>query len=158
MHHHKFSAVWFALIWTLVVSSSVLQQARADGVQTGGATADGIAAYYVILHAGKIGANGNDELSRQRPVPSGPLAHHLMVVLFDAANLQRIEAQRVIATISKSLEPEERRELTPHTMGGFKMFGNYFTLKTRHRYHVHMDVELPGSEKVAKLDFDFMLE
>ena len=110
------------------------------------------------MHADKIGANGNDELSRQRPASNDPLAHHLMVVLFNAANLQRIEARRVVATVSKSLEPEERRELTSHTMGGFKMYGNYFTLKTRHRYHVHMDVEIPNSEKIAKLDFEFMLE
>ena len=158
MSDQKSPAVWVTFLCALVLTLGLLHQARADGVQSGGASADGVAAYYVVLHAGKIGANGNDELSRQEPAPNDPLAHHLMVVLFNAANLQRIEAQRVIATISKSLEPAERRELTPHTMGGFKMYGNYFTLKTRHRYHVHMDVELPGSEKVAKLDFEFMLE
>ena len=121
MSNQKFPAVWVTFFCALVLTLGLLHHARADGVQSGGASADGVAAYYVVLHADKIGANGNDELSRQRPASNDPLAHHLMVVLFNAANLQRIEARRVVATVSKSLEPEERRELTSHTMGGFKM-------------------------------------
>lgn len=147
-----------ALVCILTSMSEGLGSAHADGVQSGGASADGVSAYYAVLPLDKNKTDGIGERKQRPNSPSGSLVHNLMVTLFNSATLQHIVAKRVIATISKDLEPREKKELFPHAMGGFSMYGNSFTLRVRHRYHVHLDVVVPNREQPVRLDFEFVLE
>ena len=145
-----------ALLPMLIVL--LLGPAAAAGSKSGGVTKDGVSVYYVVIPASTLRQSSQDQLNPAGSIPENPDAHHLMVVLFSASTLERIEAAKITAIMTDMIGPDERKQLTPHTMGGFLMYGNYFSMPARVGYRVRLELTLPKTQREIRITFDVELE
>lgn len=121
---------------------------------------NGMAVYYAVIPAEMIRGHPKQhpEAAMHGGVPKRPHVHHVMLALFDASSLERIVDAEVAATVSEIGLAGEKKKLEPFTVAGALTYGNYFNMQPRTNYRVRADIKLPGSQKAARVEFEFKHE
>jgi hypothetical protein len=116
-------------------------------------TTDGLVVYLGVIPGAMIQGHAEDPL--HDAVPTGPHAYHVTVALFDAATGARVEDAQVDAEVTPLGLSPERRALEPMEIANTVTYGNFFTMRIRGPYRIHVSILRPGAERPATAEFTY---
>lgn len=149
-------AVFFAAILSAAPVLLLPGRAMADS-HSGYLVDDGIAIYYAVIPAEMIRGHpkGHPEATMHGGVPGRPHVHHLMVALFNASTLERIDDAEAKATVSEIGLAGRAMTLEPFTVANALTYGNYFEVRPNTNYRIRVDVKTPRPDARASVQFEF---
>lgn len=141
----------------LIALGALAPSPAAADTHSGYVVQDGLVIYYAVIPAAQLRLypKQSPEGRMHGGVPEGRDMHHLMVALFDAETLARVEDARVVATVAEAGLAGKRRRLEPFVANGALTYCNYVKMARRTDYRIRIAVRRPDSEDPTPLAFAF---
>lgn len=118
---------------------------------------DGLVVFYAIVPAAQIRLypKHGPEARMHGGVPKGPDMHHLMIALFDAGTLERIDDATVTATVAEVGLAGRRVRLEPFSVNGALTYCNYIRMARRTDYRIRIAIIRPAAAERTPVAFAF---